>query len=40
MEPLTFGINPKLKEDKHVYLAAIDNQAELIRWHYRLGHLT
>jgi hypothetical protein len=39
MEPLTFDVNPKLEEDKHVYLAAIDNQAKLMRWHYRLGHL-
>jgi hypothetical protein len=39
MGPLTFDINPKLKEDKHVYLAADDNQAKLMRWHYRLGHL-
>jgi hypothetical protein len=39
MGPLTFDINPKLKEDEHVYLAAVDDQAELMRWHYRLGHL-
>jgi hypothetical protein len=39
MGSLTFDINPKLEEDKHVYLAAVDNQAELMRWHYRLGHL-
>jgi hypothetical protein len=39
MGPLTFDINPKLAGDKHVYLAAVDNQAKLIRWHYRLGHL-
>ncbi len=37
--PLTFDVNPELKEDKHVYLAAVDNQAKLMRWHYRLGHL-
>jgi hypothetical protein len=36
---LTFEINPELKEDEHVYLAAVDNQAELMRWHYPLGHL-
>ncbi len=40
MGPLTFDINPKLEEDKQVYLAAVDNQAELMRWHYRLGHLS
>jgi hypothetical protein len=39
MGPLTFDVNPKLKEDKHVYLATIDDQAKLMRWHYRLGHL-
>jgi hypothetical protein len=39
MGPLTFNVDPKLKEDKHVYLAAINNQAKLMRWHYRLGHL-
>ena len=39
MGPLTFDVNPKLDEDKHVYLTAVDNQAELMRWHYRLGHL-
>ncbi len=39
MGPLTFDINPKLEEDKHVYLASVNDQAELMRWHYRLGHL-
>ncbi len=39
MGSLTFDINPDLKEDKHVYLAAVSNQAKLMRWHYRLGHL-
>jgi hypothetical protein len=39
MGPLTFNISPKLEEDKHVYLATINNQAKLMRWHYRLGHL-
>jgi hypothetical protein len=34
-----FEINPKLEEDKHVYLAAVDDQAELMHWHYHLGHL-
>jgi hypothetical protein len=40
MEPLTLDVNPKLEEDEHVYLAAVDNQAKLMRWHYRLGHLS
>ncbi len=40
MGPLTFDINLELEEDKHVYLAAVNDQAELMRWHYRLGHLS
>jgi hypothetical protein len=40
MGPLTFDVNPKLEEDKHVYLAAVDDQAKLMRWHYCLGHLS
>jgi hypothetical protein len=39
MGPLTFDVNPKLEEDKHVYLAAVDDQAKLMCWHYCLGHL-
>ncbi len=39
MGPLTFDVNPKLEEDKHVYLAAADDQAKLMRCNYRLGHL-
>ncbi len=39
MGPLIFDVNPKLKEDEHVYLAAVNDQAKLMRWHYRLGHL-
>ncbi len=37
---LTFDVNPKLEDDKHLYLATIDDQAELMCWHYRLGHLS
>ncbi len=40
MGPLTFDINPELEEGKHVYLAAVGNQAKLMRWHYCLGHLS
>ncbi len=40
MGPLTFYINPELKEDKQVYLAAVNNQAKLMHWHCRLGHLS
>ena len=38
-EPLTFNPRPLDKEDEHTMLAASDDQAELMRWHYRLGHL-
>jgi hypothetical protein len=40
MGPLTFDVNPKLEEDEHVYLAAVDDQAELMHWHYCLSHLS
>jgi hypothetical protein len=40
MGTLTFDVNPELEEDKHVYLAAVENQAKLMCWHYRLGHLS
>jgi len=36
--PLTFDPNPQEEEDEHTTLAASDDQAELMRWHYRLGH--
>ncbi len=39
MGPLTLDVNPKLEEDNHVYLTAVDNQAMLMLWHYHLGHL-
>jgi hypothetical protein len=39
MGPLTFDVDPELEEDEHIYLATVDNQAELMRWHYHLGHL-
>jgi hypothetical protein len=37
--PLTFDPSPPLAKDEDAPLAAADNQAELMRWHYRLGHL-
>jgi hypothetical protein len=37
---LTFDPSPPLEEDKEFQLAAANNQAELMRWHYRLGHLS
>jgi hypothetical protein len=38
--PLTFDPSPPTEEGEDVHLAAADNQAELMRWHYLLGHLT
>jgi hypothetical protein len=38
--PLTFDPSPPTKEAKVVQLSAADKQAKLMRWHYRLGHLT
>ncbi len=40
MGPLTFDVNPELEDDEYVYLAAIKDQAKLMRWHYCLGHLS
>ncbi len=40
MNALTFNPTPPLEEDKEFYLSAADDQAELMRWHYRLGHLS
>jgi hypothetical protein len=37
--PLTFDARPQEQEDEHMTLAASDDQAELMRWHYCLGHL-
>jgi hypothetical protein len=37
---LTFNVSPELEEDKHIYLATVDDQAKLMCWHYRLGHLS
>jgi hypothetical protein len=37
--PLTFDPHPQEKEDEQTTLAALDQQADLMRWHYRLGHL-
>jgi hypothetical protein len=38
--PLTFNPSPPTKEAEDVLLSVADKQAELMRWHYRLGHLT
>ncbi len=38
--PLTFDPSPPTKEAKDVQLSAANEQAELMQWHYRLGHLT
>jgi hypothetical protein len=37
--PLTFDPSPPLAKDEDAPLAAANDQAELMRWHYRLGHL-
>ncbi len=37
--PLTFDPSPPLAKDEDAPLATADNQAELMRWHYHLGHL-
>jgi hypothetical protein len=38
--PLTFDPLPPIAVDEDVALAAADDQAELMQWHYRLGHLS
>ncbi len=38
--PLTFDPSPPTKEAEDVQLSAADKQAELMRWHYRLGYLS
>jgi hypothetical protein len=38
--PLTFNPTPQLEDDKGHQHAATDNQAELMRWQYCLGHLS
>jgi hypothetical protein len=35
-----FDPTPPPEEDEEFYLAAADDQAKLMRWHYRLGHLS
>jgi hypothetical protein len=37
---LTFDPSPPIVVDEEVTLAAADNQAELMQWHYHLGHLS
>jgi hypothetical protein len=37
---LPFDVNPKLEDNEHIYLAAVDDQAKLMRWHYHLSHLS
>ncbi len=38
--PLIFDPLPPIAVDEDVPLAAADDQAELMQWHYRLGHLS
>ena len=37
---LTFDPSPPLEEHEEYSLSAPDDEAELMRWHYRLGHLS
>jgi hypothetical protein len=38
--PLIFDPLPPIAEDEDVPLAAADDQAELMQWHYRLDHIS
>jgi len=38
--PLTFDPAPPLEEGEDFHLTVANNQAKLMLWHYRLGHLT
>jgi hypothetical protein len=38
--PLTFDLTPALETSDRVDVVAADDQAELMRWHHRLGHLS
>jgi hypothetical protein len=38
--PLIFNPSSPIAADEYVPFAAADDQAELMRWHYRLGHLS
>ncbi len=38
--PLTFDPSPPTKEAEDTQLAAANNQAKLMHWHYCLGHLS
>jgi hypothetical protein len=38
--PLFFDPSPPIAADEDVPLAAADDQAELMQWHHRLGHLS
>ena len=40
MGPLTFDLTPPLESSDRVDVVAADDQAELMRWHHRLGHLS
>jgi len=40
VDPLTFDPTPQLEDNERHQHVAIDDQAELMRWHYCLGHLT
>ncbi len=40
MQPLTFDPLPPVAADEDATLAAPDDQAQLMQWHYHLGHIS
>jgi hypothetical protein len=38
--PLIFDLSPPIAADEDIILAAADDQAKLMQWHYHLGHLS
>ena len=38
--PSTFDPSPPLENEEEIRFVAADDAAELMRWHYRLGHLS
>jgi hypothetical protein len=40
MRALTFDPSPPLEDEEEIHFVAADDAAELMRWHYRLSHLS
>jgi hypothetical protein len=40
MRALTFDPSPPLEDEEETHFVAADDTAKLMRWHYRLGHLS